>query len=173
MSHTKSWWVIWLIRVMLSSLVSMLPCSMVRCAEGGEGKTALIDQRAVAAGKKIVISRQLVVPSMPLQLTLQMENFFKISASSTSSCKKQLDFRIWALQRTLHRPPGQQEGHSHDRESNCFLALWPYLCLYLATLGLTPLFCQNMGKWALYHKSNHTLLCKNMSFSIKQGGKTT
>ena len=41
---------------MLSSLVSMLPCSMVRCAEGEEegegGKTALIDQRAVAAGKK-------------------------------------------------------------------------------------------------------------------------
>ena len=33
----------------------MLPCSMVRCAEGeeeGGGKTALIDQRAVAAGKK-------------------------------------------------------------------------------------------------------------------------
>ena len=35
---------------MLSSLVSMLPCSMVGCAEG-EGETALIDQRAVAAGK--------------------------------------------------------------------------------------------------------------------------
>ena len=40
----------------LSSLVSMLPCSMVRCAEEeegeeGGGKTALIDQRAVAAGK--------------------------------------------------------------------------------------------------------------------------
>ena len=38
---------------MLSSLVPMLPCSMVRCAEGGEGgKIALIDQCAVAAGKK-------------------------------------------------------------------------------------------------------------------------
>ena len=41
---------------MLSSLVSMLPCLMVRCAEEegeeGGGKTALIDQRAVAAGKK-------------------------------------------------------------------------------------------------------------------------
>ena len=34
----------------------MLPCSMVLCPEleeeGEEGKTALIDQRAVAAGKK-------------------------------------------------------------------------------------------------------------------------
>ena len=29
----------------------MIPCSMVRCSEE-EGKTALIDQRAVAAGKK-------------------------------------------------------------------------------------------------------------------------
>ena len=39
---------------MLSSLVSMPPCSIVRCAEGeGEegGETAFIDQRAVAAGK--------------------------------------------------------------------------------------------------------------------------
>ena len=39
---------------MLISLVSILACSMVRCGEGGEGeegKTALIDQRAVAAGK--------------------------------------------------------------------------------------------------------------------------
>ena len=57
MSHTESWWVIWLTIVMLSSLVSMLPSSMVRCAEGGgggeeeEGETAFIDQRAVAAGK--------------------------------------------------------------------------------------------------------------------------
>ena len=44
---------------MLSSLVSMTPCSMVRCAEeeeGGEGKTALIDQRAVAAGKNSIYS---------------------------------------------------------------------------------------------------------------------
>ena len=40
---------------MLSPLVSMLPCSMVRCAE--EGKTALIDQRAVAAGKKVTRSK--------------------------------------------------------------------------------------------------------------------
>ena len=42
---------------MLSSLVSMLPCSMVYCAEGEEeegGKTALIDQRAVATGKNIL-----------------------------------------------------------------------------------------------------------------------
>ena len=35
----------------------MLPCSMVRCAEGEEGgeggKTALKDQRAVAAGKNL------------------------------------------------------------------------------------------------------------------------
>ena len=42
---------------MLSSLVSMLPCSMVLCPEleeeGEEGKTALIDQRAVAAGNKL------------------------------------------------------------------------------------------------------------------------
>ena len=40
---------------MLSSLASMPPCSLVRCAEGGEeeGKTALIDQRAVAAGKNL------------------------------------------------------------------------------------------------------------------------
>ena len=56
MSHTESWWVIWLIRVMWSSLVSMLPCSMVfrgeEEEEEGEGKTAFIDQRAVAAGKK-------------------------------------------------------------------------------------------------------------------------
>ena len=37
-------------RVMLSSLVSMLPCSMVLCAEVEE--PAFIDQRAVAAGKK-------------------------------------------------------------------------------------------------------------------------
>ena len=40
---------------MLSSLVSMLPCSIALCAEleeGEGGKTALIDQRAVAAGKK-------------------------------------------------------------------------------------------------------------------------
>ena len=29
----------------------MLPCSMVLCAEGEGGETALIDQRAVAAGK--------------------------------------------------------------------------------------------------------------------------
>ena len=40
---------------MLSSLVLMPPCSMVRCAEGeegeGGGETALIDQRAVPAGK--------------------------------------------------------------------------------------------------------------------------
>ena len=41
---------------MLSSLVSMPPCSMVRCPEEeGEGKTAFIDQRAVAAGKKFRI----------------------------------------------------------------------------------------------------------------------
>ena len=46
---------------MLSSLVSMLPCSMVRCAEG-EGKTALIDQRAVAAGKKTVASCTTLLP---------------------------------------------------------------------------------------------------------------
>ena len=34
----------------------MTPCSVVRCAEeeeGGEGKTAFIDQRAVAAGKNL------------------------------------------------------------------------------------------------------------------------
>ena len=46
--------VLWPIGVMISSLVSMPPCSMVRCAEeegGEEGKTALIDQRAVVAGK--------------------------------------------------------------------------------------------------------------------------
>ena len=35
---------------MLSSLVSMLPCSMVLSGEVGE--TAFIDQHAVAAGKK-------------------------------------------------------------------------------------------------------------------------
>ena len=43
---------------MLSSLVSMPPCSMVRCAVGEEGEgeggeTALVDQRAVAAGNYI------------------------------------------------------------------------------------------------------------------------
>ena len=47
-SHTESWCVIWLIRVILSSLFSMLPCPMVLC---GEVETAFIDQRAVAAGK--------------------------------------------------------------------------------------------------------------------------
>ena len=38
---------------MLSSLVSMPPCSMVLCGEVEEGgeETAFIDQRAVAAGK--------------------------------------------------------------------------------------------------------------------------
>ena len=41
---------------MLSSLVAMPPCSMVRCAEGEEGEeTAFIDQRAVAAGKKSMV----------------------------------------------------------------------------------------------------------------------
>ena len=42
------------IGVILSSLVSMPPCSMARCPEGGEGETAFIDQRAVAAGKNLV-----------------------------------------------------------------------------------------------------------------------
>ena len=32
----------------------MLPCSMVRWGEGEEGKTALIDHRAVAAGKNFL-----------------------------------------------------------------------------------------------------------------------
>ena len=32
----------------------MLPCSMILCPEEGEGKTALIDQRAVAAGNKLL-----------------------------------------------------------------------------------------------------------------------
>ena len=32
----------------------MPPCSMARCPEGeGEGETAFIDQRAVAAGKNL------------------------------------------------------------------------------------------------------------------------
>ena len=44
----------------------MLPCSMVLCPEG-EGKTALIDQRAVAAGKKHVVDGGLVTAVADLE----------------------------------------------------------------------------------------------------------
>ena len=43
-SHNESHWVIELIRVIYSSLISMPPCSMVHCGEGEE--TAYIKQRA-------------------------------------------------------------------------------------------------------------------------------
>ena len=41
----------------------MPPCSMVHCPEEGEeGKTALIDQRAVAVGKKSHTQSLLICP---------------------------------------------------------------------------------------------------------------
>ena len=41
----------------------MLPCSMVLCAEvEEEGETAFIDQRAVAAGKNVRRSKNLLSP---------------------------------------------------------------------------------------------------------------
>ena len=57
----------------------MTPCSMVRCPEGEEGKTAFIDQRAVAAGKKHVVNIPWLSPGNTISGTMYLLFFIPIT----------------------------------------------------------------------------------------------